>query len=173
VSKLSIVKVTLGNSSSWVHIGGKLIQPLLSYVDAAQPSSAHDRQTAVGEGCRSTTIIRKLRIPRPLLSGYQNYTSMKFCWRILSKNASIVDFDYTEKWGLVAIVFIVKLKIETELSYHKCAYIFFRGLSYLRSFCWISLIAQKLLTSRLGWGTKPNKRYRDTQPNLRISRGRC
>ena len=29
------------------------------------------------------------------------------------------------------------------------------------------------MAGRLGRGTKPNKRYRDAQPNLRISHGRC
>jgi len=41
-------------------------------VGVAQPSLAHDRQTAAVEGCRSTMIIRKLSIPKPLLSGYQH-----------------------------------------------------------------------------------------------------
>ena len=44
----------------------------------------------------------------------------------------------------------------------------FRIKSGKRPFCWVSLIAQKWLASRLGGGTKPNKRYRDVQPNLLI-----
>jgi hypothetical protein len=37
----------------------------------------------------------------------------------------------------------------------------------------ISVVKNKIQASRLGRGTKPNKRYRDAQPNLRINLGRC
>jgi hypothetical protein len=33
--------------------------------------------------------------------------------------------------------------------------------------------SKKWLARRLGRGTKPNKRYRDAQPNLLLSHGRC